>query len=340
MKTAHDSLTANPVLVEVWRGPLVESRHRGAIAVADPDGRLSLALGDVASPVAPRSAYKMLQALPLVASGAADAFGLAAAELALATASHSGSPLTVETVRTWLARLGLSTDDLLCGPAPPLDAACAQALVRAGLAPTRLHHNCSGKHAGFLTLARHRGVPIENYIARDHPVQREVTAAILAATGLEGSEAVVLRDGCGAPNLALPLSHLAMGLARFGTGAQLDASFAQAAARLRAAMLAHPDLVAGEGRACTALMRAARGRALVKAGAEGVYAAALPEQGLGIALKIDDGAGRAAQAAIAALLVRFGVVAADDGLVRPWLDQPIASADGVVVGVCRAVEGL
>lgn len=323
---------ANPVLVEVTRGALVESRHRGAFAVVEPSGALVAAAGDIARPLLPRSAYKMLQALPLVASGAADAFGLDDGALALACASHSGGPDHVARIAAWLARLGLGVEDLACGPAPPLGEAEARAFQASGGTPDRLYHNCSGKHAGFLTLARHLGAPVAGYTGLDHPVQKAVRAAVAEACGVAPESLVAVRDGCGAPNFALPLVALARGLARFATGQGLRVELARAAARLSRAMTAHPDLVAGQGRICTEMMLASTGQALVKAGAEGVFAAALPEVGLGIAVKIDDGASRAAQTAIATLVGRFGAVGTE--LAR-WRAIAVTSADGVTVGHCR-----
>ena len=150
---------ANPVLVEVTRGDMVESRHRAAFAVADPRGRVVASAGDIERPVYARSAIKALQAIPLVESGAAEAFGLSDAEIALACASHHGEPRHVETVTAWLARIGCSLEDLECGAHPPTHAASHRALMAAGEEPGAVHNNCSGKHAGFLTLARHLNAP-------------------------------------------------------------------------------------------------------------------------------------------------------------------------------------
>ena len=319
---------ANPVLVEVTRGRRVESIHRGAVAVVHADGGVAFSLGDIDAVIYPRSAIKMLQAVPLVELGAAEAFGLTDEELTLACASHNGEPGQVARVDAWLKRLGLSPANLVCGPEGAQED------------KARLAHNCSGKHTGFLTLALHLGAPVEGYAEIDHPVQRAVRAALAEFTGLPAASLAHGRDNCGAPAFLMPLRALAQGLARFVSGQGLSPSRAAAARRLSSAMLAHPLLVAGAGRPCTDLMQAAGGRAIAKAGAEGVYAAALPGKSLGMALKIDDGTPRAARAAMAALLVTFGAVSAEDPRVAAYLDAPVLGADGKVLGRVRPAPAL
>lgn len=322
------------VLVELTRGGIVESVHRGAVAVCRPSGEVTAAWGDPGRVILPRSACKMLQALPLVESGAAA--GLGTAELALACASHQGAAIHTDRVGRWLTELGLAEADLRCGPQAPFDAEAAARLARTGRAPCQIHNNCSGKHAGFLTLSRHLGAGPE-YVDPDHPVQRAVRAALTETTGDPDLGFGV--DGCSAPNFALTLRGFATALAGFARPAEaFRGARAQAAERLTAAMIAHPDLVAGEGRACTAIMRALGGAAAVKTGAEGVFAAILPGPGLGVALKIDDGAGRAAEVALAAVLARLipGARAALAG----WLDRPQENWRGLVTGALRPAAAL
>jgi L-asparaginase II len=329
---------AAPVAVEVWRGGRVESRHRVALAVVATDGRPLWALGDTISPVYPRSALKPLQALPLVASGAADAVALDMAELALACASHSGEPMHVERVAAWLERLGVAADELACGPHPPIEKAAAERWVRAGAVPSRLLNNCSGKHAGMVTLACHLGAPLRGYERPDHPVQRVIAEHIAAAAGLD-----VLpgpgTDGCAVPNWPLPLGAFALAFARFAAGALGSAALAAAARRITAAMRAHPELVAGTGRCCTALM-AAVPQVIAKTGAEGVYVAGLPERGIGIALKVEDGAGRAAEVALLAVLEALGALdAAARERLAAFIRPPLRNTAGSVVGEIAAVPG-
>jgi L-asparaginase II len=294
----------NPILVEVLRGRLVESRHRGAVAVADADGGAVLAIGDVTTLIFPRSAVKALQALPLVETGVADAFSFGDEELALACASHSGEAGHVAGVTRMLAKAGLDAAALRCGVHWPMAQPALIALARTG-EPSALHNNCSGKHAGFLCVACAKGIDHADYWRPQHPVQREVRAVLEDMTGAALSDDRCAIDGCSVPTWAIPLQNLAHAFAKFGTGHGLAPERARAAARLRAACAQKPWHVAGTGRFCTEIMQLFGERVFVKTGAEGVYCGALPEQGLGIALKCDDGAGRAAQAVMAALIARF-----------------------------------
>ena len=291
-------------MIELRRGGRVESVHCGH-AVIWRGGGIAAAWGNPAAVVYPRSSAKMLQALPLVESGAADAAGLGPDRLALACASHSGAEVHTGRVAAWLAEIGLADADLRCGAHEPGDRAARDGLIRTGTAPCQIHNNCSGKHAGFLTLNRHLGAGPE-YVDPDHPVQRAVRAA-WEDTADEESPGYGI-DGCSAPNYAMSVAGMARAMAAFATAGHRSGTRAAAQVRLTQAMIAHPDLVAGEGRACTDLMRACGGRAALKGGAEGFYVAILPETGTGIALKIADGAGRAAEAAIAALLIGEGVL--------------------------------
>ena len=330
---------ANPVLVERTRGGFVESVHRGAYAVVAPSGAVEDAAGDVARPILPRSSIKLLQALPLVESGAADARGLDDRRLALACASHQGSRAHAAAVAAWLAALGLSEADLLCGPQVSSDAETRAAMRAAGEAPTQLHNNCSGKHAGFITLALHLGAPVEGYVAVDHRAQRAAAEAVAEATGAEPPLAWAV--DCSAPNFAASLLGVAHAFAKVARPREgFSGVRAAAAERLRTAMARHPFEVAGRGRACTELNEAAEGRAVVKTGAEGCFTAALPARGLGIALKIDDGDAAAAECAMAALLVRFGVVAPDDPRVARRLAPEIRNRRDIQTGVRRAADPL
>jgi L-asparaginase II len=297
----------NPVLVEAWRGALVESRHRGAVAVADADGAAVLALGDVERPIYPRSAVKALQALTLVESGGADRFGLGDEELALACASHGGEPGHVAAAARMLAAAGLEANALECGAHWPLHQPSAQALARSGATATAIHNNCSGKHAGFLCAACAMGVPHRGYVAPSHPVQREVKATLesLAGVALDDERRAV--DGCSVPTWAIPLFALARAFARFGAGHGLPPARAGAAARLRAACAARPWFVAGTSRFCSEIMGHFGARVLVKTGAEGVFCGAVPQAGIGIALKCDDGAHRASETAMAKVLAGLDV---------------------------------
>jgi L-asparaginase II len=297
-----ESNSANPVLVDVFRGPRVESCHRGAIAIADAAGRLVFALGDVARPIYPRSAVKALQAIPLVESGAADAFGLSAEELAVACASHSADQVHLDAVRSLLAKAGLDESYLACGAHWPVSEATTRALLLDGKRPQAIHNNCSGKHAGMLAAAVHLGLEPRGYEKPEYPLQVMIARILSETCGATLDRDLMGIDGCSLPTFALPLSALARGFARLGTGAGFEAEQARAAERLMDACFAAPVLVAGEGRFDTIVLRGLAGAAFTKGGAEGVHSAALPELGLGVALKVDDGAKRGAERALAEVL--------------------------------------
>jgi L-asparaginase II len=329
----------NPVLVEVTRGKLVESRHRGAVAVVDADGGRVFTLGDVETPIYPRSAVKALQALALVESGAADRFAFGDEELALACASHAGEPGHVAGVARMLACAGLPETALQCGTHPPMHKPSAEAITRAGKQPSSLHHNCSGKHAGFLCAACAMDADVGSYCSASHLVQLEVRAALENMSGTPFAGEHVGIDGCSVPTFALPLTALARAFARLGTGQGLAAKRAAAARRLRLACAAKPWHVAGTGMFVTEIMQRFGERVFVKTGAEGAYCAALPERGLGIAVKCEDGAGRAAEAATAAVIARFV-----DGDERAFLERfarcPVRNWRGIAVGEIRPAAAL
>ena len=330
-----------PVLVELWRGDIVESFHRGAFAVVDAAGAVVREGGDIARPVYARSAVKGLQALPLVASGAAERFGLTDSEIAIACASHGGQPEHVATASSMLAKAGLDADVLECGVHWPSNEQAARALAAAGESPCALHNNCSGKHSGFACLGalmagdadRARGL-LRGYVEPDHVVMREIGAALESATGVRLADAPRATDGCSIPTYGIALRALAHAFARFGTGAGLTPERARAAARLREAVAAAPLMVAGTGRLDTRLMDHFGTRVFCKVGAEGVYCAALPELGLGIALKMDDGnTARAAEVAVVALIESLLPLAdADRAFVAPLRDVTLTNWNGRTVG--------
>ena len=321
----------NELIVEVTRGDMVESRHRGACVVVDAAGRTVHAWGDADRIIYPRSAIKPLQTLALIETGAAGGFGLGPGELALASASHGATPEHVAFVSEWLERIGLGSGDLECGGHEPMDKDAAKALARAGETPGPLHNNCSGKHAGFLTTAKHMDEPTAGYSKPDHPVQQRLLAMLSEMGDADLTSAPRGADGCGIPVFGMPLKAMAQALARMADPKGLSANRAAAAKRVFQAMTAHPRLVAGPGRFDTLAMEAAKGAVAIKTGAEGMYAGIVPGLGLGIALKIDDGAKRAAEIAMAAVLKLLGVL-------DPNLETPVLNAAGDGVGVVRMAE--
>ncbi len=328
-------MSANPVLVEVTRGAGVESRHRGAFVVVDAAGKVVRGAGDPTMPVYPRSAAKPLQALPLIETGAVDRFGLTNKELALACASHKGEPLHVAAVNAWLARIGLAHTALECGVQAPrtLEALRRSILERSPLTAT--YHNCSGKHTGFLTACVACGDAPSGYIDPDHPAQKRVSQALAEMTGCDLSAVTPSRDGCGIPTYCMPLQNLALGMARLADPQALPKTRAQAAKRLLDAMAAEPFYVNGAGGFTTEVMLAVRS-VRVKGGAEGVYAAAIPDLGLGMALKIDDGAMRASECAAAHILRGLNCLTAEgEQRLQPFLNPVIRTDAGRDAGAIR-----
>jgi L-asparaginase II len=327
---------SNPVLVHVTRGGMVESRHRGSFAVADATGGLAAALGETAEPVFPRSAIKAFQALAMVEM-AADRFGFTEPEIALACASHSGEPEHVRLARGMLAKLGLSESDLECGAHWPYDGDAQRALAAAGERPGPIHNNCSGKHVGMLALALALGADTKGYTNVSHPVQRTIAAALHELCGIDPDGQPCGIDGCSVPTWALPLAALAHGFARFASGAGLAPERQRAARRIMAAVRTHPFMVAGSERFCTQLMQAVP-RAFVKSGAEGVFCGCVPHAGFGLALKCDDGAGRAAEVIMAALLAHLPVwTPGEDARLGQFAAAPMINRAGLEVGDIHAL---
>lgn len=323
-------------LVEVIRGGVVESAHGGIVAVFDDSGHPVLTIGDVTQRVFPRSAVKAFQALALVESGAADRFGYGDAELALACSSHSGEPKHVETARGMLAAAGLDETALECGAHWPYLPEAVHALARSGAAPTAAFNNCSGKHSGFLAYARHKGYAPSGYVGREHPVQRDIAAVLEALLGESLAPVPCGTDGCSIPTYAVRLDLTAAAFARFGTGRGMPAERAAAAARLRSACAARPDMVAGTGRFCTRLMSLLGPRVFAKTGAEGVFCGAIPELGLGIALKCSDGGTRASEAMMAAVVRRFLPVDGETANALDAMASPeIRNWNGILTGSVR-----
>jgi L-asparaginase II len=324
----------DPVLVEVTRGGIVESRHRGAFAVVDARGKVVASAGDIDQAVFPRSTVKAIQALPLVESGAADKYGFGVAELALACSSHNGEPRHVATAEKMLAAAGRNAADLECGPQVPSNEAAAAALYRSGDRPGPIHNNCSGKHAGFICFACHAGIDPKSYVEPDHPVQRAVTAALADVTGTVLDERNRGIDGCSIPTYAIPLRNLARGFARYMTGEGLEKGRAAAAHRLVKAVESEPWMIGGTGRYVTEVLEKFGATVFAKDGAEGTFCAAFHELRLGVAVKCDDGAGRAADVILGAVIEAF--VEPDAGLSA----RPVKNRRGRVVGEVRAVPDL
>lgn len=341
---------SNPVLVDALRGSTVESFHRGALAIVDAGGTVHTALGDIDRPIFARSAVKGLQALPLVASGAAEAYGLGDEALALACASHGGEPAHTAVAAGVLRTLGLDDSALECGAHWPGFEGATRALASEGRTPGALHNNCSGKHSGFVCLGclmasaagREPAEFVRGYIRPEHPVMREVSAALGAATGTDLDRAPVGTDGCSIPTFGIPLRALALGFARFATGQGLSSERARAATRLRQAVAKAPFMVAGTGRFDTKVMQHFGQRVFCKVGAEGVYCAALPERGLGVAIKMDDGNTARAVEVVMARVIQALVQRddADAAALQGLVQVPLRNWNGIEVGRLAPAEAL
>ncbi|MEP5153313.1 asparaginase [Planktotalea sp.] len=330
-------MSAPAPLAEIWRGEFLESVHMGHAVICDGAGQIVEAWGNAEEIVLPRSSSKMIQALPLITSGAADLAGLSTEQLSLACASHDGAAIHTDRVSRWLDDLELSEGDLRCGPQMPNDEPAKTNLIKTDKSPCQIHNNCSGKHAGFLTLNKHLGAGPE-YIDPAHELQKACLDAFEETTMVTSPGFGI--DGCSAPNHATTLHGMARAMGFFASAHTRSDTVSSAAARLTEAMALHPELVAGETRACTELMRAMGGRVAIKTGAEAFYVAILPEQQLGIALKVMDGATRGAECAIAALLVRLGVLDAQHPATLKRMNAPITNWRGVHTGYIRSAAGL
>lgn len=322
-----------------------ESGHEVDAVIADADGRILHVYGDWERGVFPRSSNKALQALALVESGAADAFGFEPRHLALACSSHNGEVFQTEAAGQMLAASGLSPVCLECGAQLPYHPRDHEALIRAGQAVTALHNNCSGKHAGFLAFAVHQGLPTDSYIHFGHPVQNEIAGILESVTGAAHGEDNYGIDGCSIPTYEIPLVDLAKALARFGVGMDKGAERSKAMLRLRDACLAHPEMVAGTGRFDTEIMQALGQRAFTKTGAEGVFTIAIPELGLGAALKCRDGTTRAAEVACAHLVESLleksesGLSEGEANALKRLTNPVLRNWNGFAVGQVMVVNG-
>jgi len=322
-------------MAELWRGPFLESVHLGHAVVCDDTGQVVQAWGDPSAVILPRSSCKMVQALPLIESGAADAFGLGVDQLALACASHKGAAIHTDRVKAWLAGLGLGDDDFRCGPQVPSDRPARDEMIKTDASPCQWHNNCSGKHSGFLTLNKHLGGGAD-YIDPAHPVQHAVRAAFEDTTGEDTPGFGI--DGCSAPNFATTVHGLARAMAQFASAGD-DNLRGRAQRRLIEAMTAYPELVAGEGHACTELMRAMNGRVAIKTGAEAVFVAIIPEKRMGVALKIADGSTRGSECAITAILAHLGVLDPDHPAAQKRMNAPQLNRRGIDAATLKPASG-
>ena len=332
-------------LVEVRRGSITESRHRGHVVALDGDGRIVAQLGSPEMITYLRSSAKPFQAIPLVASGAADRFGFTEKEIAIACASHNGETIHTETVAGMLKKIGLDASALKCGAHEPYSAEAAKRLRERGEEPTALHNNCSGKHAGMLALALHLNTPIETYDQADSEVQLNIVRRVAQFSDVPIEEIAIGIDGCGVPTFGVSVRAMALMYVRLvAVPAEFDDATRNACRRIVSAMTKYPEMIGGRAeRLDTIVMQAAQGGVVSKVGAEGVYTAAvLPcdeyERGLGFAFKIEDGEDRRARPVVVIEAMRqLGVLKADSlEAVKPYASFPVLNRRGEMVGEVRA----
>ncbi len=327
--------------VESTRGGRVESVHRVSVAVVDRDGRLVASAGDPALVTFWRSAAKPFQAAAMVADGAADRFGFESRDLALACASHSSEPVHLETAAAMLKKLGQPESALACGPHQPLSAVVAEQVIRHDIAMSPRWSNCSGKHASMIALALNNGWPVAGYASTGHPVQARILSEVERWTDTAARDIALGVDGCTTVCFGLPLAAMALAYGRLAVTAEPSAQ------RLRDAMTLHPDLIAGEDRLETDLGRAVPGKAIAKVGADGIFCALLPEPGLGIALKVEDGDMRSSSPALLAVLraiAERSAIGFDPDTLPPTVTRhaelPTVNTRGITTGVLRPAGGL
>ena len=324
------------LLVEVSRNGTVESRHFGAAVVCDFKGNILESWGDTEQLIFPRSALKPMLAIHLIESGASDHYSLNDAELSLACSSHQGELIHQNLVESWLNRLGLTEEHLACGPVLPEDTESAHKLLASGQQGCRIHHNCSGKHTGFLTTAQYLKLPLDNYHSLEHPLQQLSLDILSDLADVDLKQYPMGIDGCGLPAPTMPLIQLARAMARFAKPVDLSDSRSQAIYRLHEAITNEPLYVAGHGTVVSELNEVTKGAVLAKTGAEGIVAAALPERGLGIALKIADGSERARSVALLAILDHLDILSDEDKhKLESHITPTIVNSRGIIVGEIR-----
>jgi len=337
----NNAVSVNPVLVETTRGKIVESRHRGAIAVVRSNGQLLASWGDIDNPIYSRSSMKPFQTLATLETDAFTAFDLGSKEVALHAASHSGEAGHIEVISQWLEKIGLQESDLQCGVQTPYWVMLNWARAFEADKPRQLFNNCSGKHAGFLTAVQHKREDVSNYLSLQHPTQISIRRLLSEMTEFDESLMTASTDLCRAPVYAIPLRNFAHGLAKIANPEQLSSKRADATQLLMNSMLEHPWLVAGTDRADTLLMQDESFIGFAKCGAEGFYAMAFPEHDIGVAIKIDDGADRAASVAAVAVLKKLGVLSEQDVTRLENVGNPILRTwEGIELGMIKAATTL
>jgi L-asparaginase II len=331
----------NSVLVEQRRGNFVESSHRGAAVVVDADNRIIRSLGNVEQPILVNSALKLVQALPFIASGAAERWKCSDAEIALAASSQIGQEFQRNALKAWAARLGLPHTSVQCGAIEPHDRGARNALIRLGKQTTVFHGNNAGKHLAVLATALHLGEPLDGYLRTDHPAQVRIRRAVASAAGMDELPADGPFDRCGMPSIPISLRQLATASVRIGTGERLDAALSAAATRLVAAIRNEPTYLVGPDRLSTRICQITNGRVILKGGNEGAYTGVDAARGRGYAVKIDDGALRAADVAIIGLLIADCALECKElDAISKYASVPLKNGSGSEIGILTSTTAM
>lgn len=331
----------NPVLVEVFRGGVLESFHRGVICLVNEKGETIFSKGDANQLCYPRSAMKYLQVLPLLEEGGMEHFGFTPEEIAVMCGSHNGEKEHVQAVRSVLHKIGLDESYLQCGPQLPSLKKDADQLIREGLAPIPVHNNCSGKHAGMLAMCVLKQWPVQSYIHPDHPLQQKIREICALFYQYPADKMVTALDGCSAPIFSVPVYHQALGYMRLVNPAGLSENLAKACKRVISSISAHPFMVAGTKRYCTDMMRITAPGIIGKTGAEGIFCMGFVEQKLGVCIKIDDGKMQPQYNVAQALLENSGLFEPGQlNSLHVYQQSPVKNYNKLQTGEIKTVDGL
>lgn len=331
----------NPILVEVYRGGVLESFHRGVICILDRNENVVYKEGDIRQLCYPRSALKFFQQLPMLMSGAAESFGFSVQDIAIMCGSHNGEDEHVKVVRSILNKIGLNESHLLCGAQYPSDKRCANKLIASGEKPGAIHNNCSGKHAGFLAYSVFLGANIQSYLEPHHPTQKEIRRVVAEFHAMDETAMLVALDGCSAPIYAIPVYNQALAYMRLVNPAFGDAKLRHACDRVVQSAREFPFMIAGSGRYCTDLINACSDQLIGKTGAEGIYSLAFHQEIYGACMKIDDGK-MLPQYNVAQKLVERSRLFSDETLapLHHYMEEPLRNFNNWETGAIRVSDSI
>jgi L-asparaginase II len=331
----------NPVLVEVMRGGVLESFHRGAICIVDENGRIVHSKGNIHQLCYPRSAMKLLQAIPLIVKGGIKKFNFTRKEISVMCGSHNAEAEHLETVRSILTKIGCTEHDLSCGAQYPTYKKDADEMLIQGIKPGPIHNNCSGKHAGMLALCKLMGASIKNYLHAEHPAQQEIRKVCSLFYEYPESEMTIALDGCTAPIFSIPVYNQAIAYKNLVAAKKFGAEYEDACNTIINAISAHPFMIAGSKRYCTEMMNITAPKIIGKTGAEGIFCMTFTGEKLGVCVKIDDGKMQPQYNVAQALVEASGLFSSDQlSPIHHYMQQEIKNFNKLNTGEIRTVKGL